>query len=61
MVSEFNRKGASRNGKGRNISRTNYSKTGQMRSSNTVRGGKTNLFDRIMTQPKLSDQQIGGS
>ena len=60
MVSEFNRKGASRNGKGRNVSRVSYTKTGRMRRSNPVPDSKSNLFDRIMKQPKLSDQKLEG-
>lgn len=61
MLSDFNKKSASKNGKSRSYSKVRYSKATQTQKRRPSSADRMKLFDRLTTSPKLSDQQIGGN
>ena len=59
MLSDFNRKGASKNGKGRNFSKVRYSGTKKMHGKRPISKEQKGFTERVEL-PKPSDQKIGG-
>lgn len=63
MLSEFNRRSASKNSKTKNITEAKFSKTNQgqrKRFLSEGTGSEAKLFEKIIPPQRISDQRIGG-